>query len=183
VIQVIVISGHLVDRPDRPVPRFPQARVSWVADRVREICDEWRIGPATTVITGGARGADIIAAEEGVVRGAAVILCLASPPERFVRESVELGGTDWADRFRRLLAIADVRQLADPPDGAAVFARTNEWIVDLARTIDPEPQAVSEWNGREGDGVGGTADMVRRMGLDPGDRRLRIIDPTSQADS
>jgi hypothetical protein len=181
VIRVILVSGHLVDAPDRLVPRFPQARVPWVVDRVREVFDEWEVGPATTVIAGGARGADILAAEEGLVRGAAVILCLACPPERFVRESVELGDTDWADRFRRLLAVADVRQLADPPDGAAVFARTNEWMADLARRMDPQPRALFVWNGREGDGVGGTADMVRRMGFGPGDPRLRIIDPTPGA--
>lgn len=180
--RVILVSGHLVDSADRPVARFPQDRVPWVVDRIREVFDEWEAGPATTVISGGARGADILAAEEGLRRGAVVILCLAHPPERFVRESVELGDTDWADRFRRLLAVADVRQLADPPDGAEVFTRTNEWMVDLARAFDPRPQALFVWNGREGDGVGGTADMVRRMGFGPDDERVRIIDPTPEAE-
>jgi len=34
------------------------------------------------------------------------------------------------------------------------------------------------WDGRRGDGSGGTADMVRRLGaLDP-DSRVRVINPT-----
>jgi hypothetical protein len=177
-IEVILVSGHLVDGPDRPVPRFPQWRAPWVANRVRKVFDEWRVGPTGTVVTGGARGADITAAEEGLARGAGVVLCLAQPPERFVHESVELAGTDWEQRFRRLIAVADVRQLKDPPEGGPVYVRTNAWMIDVARTMDPDPHAVFVWDGRAGDGEGGTADMVRRLGYAREDPRVRIIDPT-----
>ena len=176
--QVIVVSGHLVDTPDRAVPRFPETRVPWVTGRVEAVFDEWQVAPSTTLICGGARGADIIAAEAALARGARTVVCLALPPDRFAEQSVDLPGTDWVARFRRLLDVADVRELSDPPAGDAVFARTNEWMVDLARSMHPEPRALLIWNGRAGDGVGGTADMVDRLGYDRDDPRVRIIDPT-----
>jgi hypothetical protein len=180
--QVIVVSGHLVDVPERPVPRFPGHRVPWVIEEVGKVFDDWRVGTSTTVICGGARGADIIAAEAGLARSARVVLCLALSPGRFIEQSVELPGTDWVPRFRRLLTAADVRELRDavddPPTGDAVFARTNEWMVDLAKAMHPEPRALLVWNGKAGDGVGGTADMMRRLGYGRDDPRVRIIDPT-----
>jgi hypothetical protein len=179
VSRVVLVSGHLVDAVDRPSPRFPQDRVPWVTDRVREAFGEWHVDPATTVVSGGARGADLIAAEEAHARGASVILCLALPPDEFERSSVELPGTDWVARFRALLAQAEVRQL---PAGTAVgdeaFAYANEWMVDVARDLDPRPYALIVWDGKGGDGPGGTADMVRRLGYRPDDPGVRIIDPT-----
>jgi hypothetical protein len=176
--QVIVVSGHLVDTADRPVPRFPEARVPWVTRQVEAVFDEWRVAPSTTLICGGARGADIIAAEAALARGARVIVCLALPPDQFVEQSVDLPDADWAARFRRVLAAADVRELQDPTAGSEVFARTNVWIIELARSMHPEPRALLIWNGQAGDGVGGTADMVHRLGYDREDPRIRIIDPT-----
>ncbi|HET9517847.1 MAG TPA: hypothetical protein VFO77_08990, partial [Actinoplanes sp.] len=61
--RVVLVSGHLVDGPERPEPRFPADQVSWVTDRVADVLDLWRVGPGTTLVCGGARGADIIAAE------------------------------------------------------------------------------------------------------------------------
>jgi hypothetical protein len=183
--RTVLVSGHLVDTPERPTPRFPQDRVGWVTDRVRAAFDGWGVGPGTTVISGGARGADIIAAEEGHARGADVLLCLALPPEEFERRSVDLPGTDWSDRFRRLLTVAEVRQLADVvgqvPAGDEVFARANEWMVDLARAGDTPPRAVVVWDSRTGDGPGGTSDLVRRLGYGLDDPRVRVIDPTPPA--
>jgi hypothetical protein len=178
--QVVLVSGHRVDAADRSVPRFPQSRVPWVADQVHGAFDDWHVGPDTTVITGGARGADIIAAEQATTRGARVLLCLALPPDEFERKSVDLAGTDWHDRFRRLLHVGDVRVLDNVADqsGETVFARANAWMVRLARQLDPWPRAVIVWDGKPGDGPGGTADLIDKLGYEPDDPRIRIIDPT-----
>jgi hypothetical protein len=182
VTRVVLVSGHLVDAPGRPASRFPPSRVPWVTDRVRQSFSEWGVGPGTTVISGGARGADIIAAEEGHARGADVVLCLALRPDEFERRSVELPGTDWSSRFRRLLSVAEVRELSkevgEVPAGDEVFARANEWMVDVARRLDPRPYAVIVWDGKTGDGPGGTSDLVQRLGYAIGDPRVRMIDPT-----
>jgi hypothetical protein len=178
---VVLVSGHLVDAPDRPRPRFPPSQVPWVASRVREAFEDWHVGPDTTIISGGARGADIIAAEQGHARGAHVMLCLALPPAEFQRRSVDQPGTDWGGRFRRLLSVAEVQELpataSEAPEDDQVFARTNEWMVDTARRIDAKPHALIVWDGTAGDGPGGTSDMVKILGYSTDDPHLRLINP------
>jgi hypothetical protein len=175
---VLLVSGHLVDAPQRPVPRFPQTRVPWVRQQVRDTLEHWHIDDGTTVISGGARGADIIAAEEARSRGARVLLCLALPPDEFRQASVALPGTDWSARYDRLLDVAEVRQLPPQPNGADVFERANQWMLELAHQLDPSPYAVIVWDGKAGDGPGGTQDLVQKLGYRPDDARIRIIDPT-----
>ncbi len=176
---VLLATGHMVDEPDRREPRFPTDQVARVSGEVRAALEEWAIGPDSTVITGGARGADLIVAEEAQARGARIVLCLALPQEEFEQRSVDIPGTDWLTRFRRIVDVADVRYLEG--SGENVFARTNSWMVDLANSLDPAPRAIVVWNGRDPDGPGGTRDMIQRLGFDRSDPRLRVIDPTRRA--
>jgi hypothetical protein len=135
----VLASGHVVDTPDRPTPRFPPDQVSRVTAEVRDALRGWDVGPSTTVVTGGARGADLIVAEEGLVRGARVLICLALPKDEFERRSVELPGSDWVSRFRKVLKVADVRLLSNEigavPDDDEVFAVTNQWMVEVTRSL------------------------------------------------
>src|SRR4051812_9227272 len=177
--QVLAVSGDMVDTPDRPASRFPPDQVARVTAEVREVLEEWKVGPGTTVVAGGARGADIIVCEQAHARGARIVLRLAMEPGVFEERSVALAGTDWVERFRRLLAVADVGVL-DGGSGDDVFARTNAWIVATAKQLaSASPHAIVVWNGREGDGPGGTRDFVRR--LDAPRDHIRVIDPTPRA--
>jgi hypothetical protein len=173
---VVVVSGHMVDTPDRPRPRFPPEQVPRVAGEVRTALERWNVGPGTTLVTGGARGADIVAAEAALARGARLRLVLARRPEEFVKGSVALPSTDWAERFYALLGLADV-EIVDGPDDD-VYARTNDRIIAVARGIDDRPRAIIVWNGETGDGPGGTSDFVTRLGDTADDECLVIIDPT-----
>jgi hypothetical protein len=170
----------MVDAPDRATPRFPQEQVPRVARAVEAALDGWGVGPGTQVVCGGARGADILAAEAALARGARIRLCLALPPDEFERRSVALPGSDWVERFRGLLARAEVEVVSDVPDDD-VFARANARIIEVARALDPEPRVLVVWNGQEGDGPGGTQDFVRRLGLTKPDSRLIVIDPTPRS--
>ena len=126
--KVVLASGHVVDAPDRATPRFPPEQVSRVTAQVRDALQGWDVGPSTTVVTGGARGADLIVAEEGLARGARVVICLALPQDEFEQRSVALPDSDWVSRFRKVLKVADVRLLSDEmgavPDDDEVFAVT-----------------------------------------------------------
>jgi hypothetical protein len=173
---VVVVSGHMVDAPDRPRPRFPADQVERVGAIVRAAFEAWGVGASTTVITGGARGADLIGAEAAVELGAKVRILLALPPDEFEAQSVALEGTDWAQRFRAVLETAEV-EVVEHPSGADVFGDTNAHMIELARALDPEPHAVVVWDGQEGDGPGGTRDFLKRLGhFGPGER-VRVIDP------
>jgi hypothetical protein len=181
---VVLASGHMVDAPGRTPPRFPPEQVPRVAVQVQQALEEWGVGPDTTVVTGGARGADLIVAEQGLARGAKVVVCLALPQEEFERRSVELPESDWVDRFRRVLEMADVRHLSEhvgAVSGDDVFAQANRWMVDVATRLDPEPHAVIVWDGKKGDGPGGTRDLVHRLGVDRPLPRICVIDPIPRA--
>jgi hypothetical protein len=117
---------------------------------VRAQLERWGVGPGTTLITGGARRADIIAAEAALARGAALRLVLACEPDDFVPASVALPATDWADRFRTVLGRSDVEVVGGSDD--EVYARTNQRIIECAREIDERPHALVVWNGEKGDG-------------------------------
>lgn len=177
--RVVLTTGHMVDPPGRASPRFPADEVPRVTAEARDALAEWGVGPACAVVSGGARGADLIVAEEAAARGARVLLCLALPPEEFLRRSVEVPGTDWAARFAQIARRAEVRVLDDGegPGPENVFARANDWMLDVARSIDPCPYAIVVWDGLPGDGSGGTAHMVRRLGAQLADPRVRVIDP------
>jgi hypothetical protein len=188
--QAVVVSGHMVDRPGRPEPRFPPELVQRVAARVRDQLARWDVGPGTTLLAGGARGADIIAAEAALERGARVRLVLAREPDDFVADSVALPDTDWEERFRALVDRAgagteeggpavSLEVVGGSDDG--VYARTNARIIERARAIDDRPLALVVWNGEEGDGPGGTSDFVARLGQVSGEDRVVVIDPTPPA--
>ncbi|MFI7633662.1 hypothetical protein [Nonomuraea sp. NPDC049400] len=51
-------------------------------------------------------------------------------------------------------------------------------LIEEALRLDSEPRAVIVWDGKPGDGPGGTSDLVARLRHGPGDPRIRIIDPT-----
>ena len=174
--KVVVVSGHMVDTPDRPEPRFPAEQVPRVAEEVRAALERWHVGADTTLVTGGARGADIVGAEAARERGARLRLVLAFEPATFVARSVALAGTDWERRFYALLPEAEV-EVAGGADDDEVFARTNERIIEVARMIDERPHAVIVWNGEEGDGAGGTSHFVSSLGHGSDDERLVVIDP------
>ncbi len=180
---VVVVSGHMVDAPERPTPRFPPDQVPWVASEIREAFERWGVGPGTTVIAGGARGADIIASEQAVELGADLHLCLALEADEFERRSVALGSTDWSARFRALLPRAAVEVVTagagvTAPSGL-VFERANRRILELARSLGAAaPHAAIVWNGEESGERGGTQDFVARLGPVTADDRIAVVDPT-----
>lgn len=185
--RVVLASGHMVDSPERLRARFPPGQVERVRGEVRTALIRWKVGPGTTVISGGARGADLIVAEEGRALGAGVVLCLAKPPEEFVKDSVALPGSDWTERFERALQAGDVRVLpADkqPATQEDVYARTNEWMIAEAGAMvgpDERPHAIIVWNGEGGDGPGGTRHFVQQLGFEAPDERITVIDPTPRS--
>jgi hypothetical protein len=180
---IVAVSGHMVDAPNRETPRFPPGQVERVGREVEEAFDAWAVGAGTTVLSGGARGADILAAEAGLRRGAQVRLCLALPPEEFEQRSVALPDSDWTARFRSLLQRSEVEVLPSATsggDGNDVFARTNARLVEIARSVSRTPHALLVWNGQRGDGPGGTADFVSRLGYTSPGPGVHVIDPTAR---
>ena len=170
----VVFTGHMLDAPDRETPRFPAeaesaARASIKAALEREI---ERNGPIELAIAGGASGGDILFHEVCAELDIASELFLAVPPETFIPASVSPAGPDWVDRFNDLISQErQTRILGDSlklpawlekrPD-YNIWRRNNLWIMMHALASGARRVTlISLWDREEGDGLGGTQDMVR----------------------
>jgi hypothetical protein len=177
--RAVAVSGHMVDHPDRPNPRFPPAAESRVTQAINATLKGWDVGPGTVLLSGGARGADILAAEQALLLGADVWLLVALSDARFIELSVRLPGTDWQARYtalrQRCLTRFQADELGRPADDEEAFERNNGWLLDAARAAAPELRVLVVWDGDRGDGRGGTADFVERAhGFDA---EVVVIDP------
>jgi hypothetical protein len=161
--KVVIASGHRPDEDGREPPRFPpssEVRVTREVERVA--AKRWELGEHDLLITGGAAGADLIAAEAALARGCEVRLELARSRGRFVESSVAPSGPDWVRRFEAVAARSTV--VESPDDQDRRYAATNERMVDIARTEagrGAEACALLVWNGEESGRSGGTDHLAR----------------------
>jgi len=185
--KVLVFSGHMIDKPERPGERFPPRKEGAVRNLIAKQLDSWGIGNSDLAICGGARGGDILFAELCADRGAEVWLFLALPENDFLEESVRLQDSDWETRFFALRERESVKifQQADrlklPPKGTSVFARNNLWMINTARVEADDPKniyGVMVWDEKPtGDGPGGTSDFAMRVKR-LGGHLAPVINPT-----
>lgn len=167
--QVFLFTGHRVDAPDRPVPRFPAAKVDAAAERIAAALDACDAGPGDLAFTQGAAGGDLLFVEACQRRGVGVRLLLPVGLDEFVAGSVLTsdGGADWARRFRAALDRLPAAPLEAPAAlgplaaGDDAFVRANLWLIDsaLAQGAD-RLRCICLWDGGGGDGPGGTRHMV-----------------------
>jgi len=93
---------------------------------------------------------------------------------KFIEESVSFAGDEWVTRFYNIRShpnVAFLRQtdhVGPLPPGDDAFERNNRWALysALIYGID-RVRLIALWNGKGGDGPGGTGHMVaevRRLG-------------------
>jgi hypothetical protein len=169
--RVAIFAGHMIDAADRPSPRFPAQNESRVRARLAEQLSAKSIGPGDLAISGVARGGDLLFAELCAECGAELWLFLPMPENEFLDESVRLPGTDWEARFHAIGKRPRVRRFfqheqVEFDDDLTVHARNNLWMIETARRLAPSPDRLlgfMVWNGKTGDGPGGTVDFAERV--------------------
>lgn len=176
---VVAFTGTMTDAPGRKVPRFPDRPdlVSWVAARIRAALVAMDAGEG---VCSAARGADLLFLEALLELGGTATVLLPFPAEAFERTSVGYG---WDGRLRAALANprVEARVLAPEPPAehelSAAFAACNGAIATVARDRAARRGSVAVllavWDGRPGDGTGGTGDFVRTW--EEGGARAEII--------
>lgn len=160
---VLLFSGHLVDAPDRPKPRFPPAKVPAAEAAIGALIDSLAPGPQDLALTQGASGGDLIFAEHCQRRGVPLVLLQPFPEAEFVQKSVlpSADGEAWRARYEAVRA-----KLATPPETLPAgegdpYERCNVWLLQRAQAHGTERvRFVCLWNGEGGDGPGGTKHMV-----------------------
>ncbi|HEX4523811.1 MAG TPA: adenylate/guanylate cyclase domain-containing protein, partial [Casimicrobiaceae bacterium] len=100
---IVAFAGHMIDAPDRALPRFPAALVPAVRAAVRA-----HVARLNTPIiyTSAACGADLIFIEAALELGGEVNVVLPFDRDDFVRTSVAIGGDEWIERFNAALSRA-----------------------------------------------------------------------------
>ena len=70
--QVFLFSGHMIDVPDRPTPRFPASKELIAVQKIAEALQKLGAGPDDLALTQGACGGDLIFTEACQQRGVKV---------------------------------------------------------------------------------------------------------------
>jgi hypothetical protein len=168
--QSVLFTGHMIDAMTRAEPRFPARAEAPARAAIREAVLRLRGGGEPTVgIAGGASGGDLLFHEVCAELGVPTRLRLALPADRFVQQSVAPAGKDWVVRFEKLLeqlGPGRVRVMAEADgllDGATenIWQRANLWMIEEARRLAPRRVLLALWDGKGGDGPGGTEHLLR----------------------
>ncbi len=165
--RVFLFSGHMIDKADRPEPRFPAGMEPLVTEAIVKKLDALSISADDLVITSGACGSDLLFVENCLARGVRVEMFIPFDAPAFLQSSVAFAGEAWQQRFNAVTHHPSLKLTVMPeylgpaPDGANPYARTNRWMLFTALAHGPDKvRFVSLWDGKKGDGAGGTEDMV-----------------------
>ena len=176
---VVVFAGHRIDAPTRPTPRFPPALEPAVACALAERLAALGAGIG---FAPAASGADLLFLEALRARGGDIHVVLPYDREQFRKDQVDLGSTSgWGERFERVLAQATevvVTSEQSSPQAPTVFEYANTflygWAKLRAEQLEAELVPLAVWDGKPGDGPGGTAGAVARW--QARGHRVEIID-------
>jgi hypothetical protein len=163
----ILFSGHLIDRSDRKEPRFPANKEEAVKIAIsNQLLKEKEQSKSNALIgiAGGACGGDILFHELCQEMGIPTVIYLAVPFEEYKEKSVSYAGAEWDLRFDNLVKKIPVHILPLEKRNSGkhtIWSETNTWMLHKALKIDPKNVTlIALWNGKGGDGEGGTEHMV-----------------------
>jgi hypothetical protein len=174
--RVIVATGHRIDAPERSPPgRFPNTPECIAKARawLREAIEAEMVATAGSMcgIAGAASGTDLLFHDVCKELGIPTSIVLPIPVEDYRRKSVADAGPDWIEQFNRLIAEQSPIVLSDedaPPSWTetipdySVFQRGNIWMMENALLrAGADVTLIALWDGKAGNGPGGTADMVK----------------------
>jgi class 3 adenylate cyclase len=164
---VVVFTGHLVDHPDRGVPRFPRHLERVVSEAIRDrlVRDDCLIGYASA-----GPGADILFLEALLDLGGEANVVLPYDRDEFLRNSAKfVGDPSWTERSERVLKRATRVIVASPQrtvSGPTTFEFANLMLHGLASNraehLETSLVRLAVWDGKPGDGPGGTASAVQQ---------------------
>lgn len=182
---IFVFTGHRIDDADRVAKgkgkRFPKEMEPVAREAIKKAVAEElkRVNRKAIGIAGGASGGDILFHEVCAELGIPTQLYLALPRDKYIKASVQGAGNNWVIRFNNLYNTLKRRELSDSEvlprwlrqkgDEYTIWQRCNLWILNNAIALDKKGGGsnltlIALWNGKEGDGAGGTEDMVAQAG-------------------
>jgi hypothetical protein len=164
----LVFTGHMIDLPGRAEPRFPASLEDAARREIKKRIERCRQSVPTSEMGGfasGARGGDILFHEVCREAGIKTAIILPFPPERFlVKSLIGVPNSRWVERFWKLWDDCEHNLFTEVmclPETDAAYALCNIRVLKLAKDHG-EVHLIALWDGKGGDGPGGTADLVRQ---------------------
>jgi hypothetical protein len=161
---VLVLTGNMIDREGRPVPRFPAGLESAVRQAMR---DSLQAARPLAAYGSAACGADILGMEIVHELGGEIHVVLPFPPSEFRTASVDVAPGDWGARFDRLLEVASTVTIASDhraSGSVATFEYVNLLMTGLgqlrAELLDTTLLGLAVWDPEAGGAPGGSASVV-----------------------
>lgn len=172
--KVAVFSGHMIDRPNRASPRFPAQLETAVSEEIHRRLVKHGAGLG---YASAACGSDILFLESVLELEGKAYIVLPYAKEQFKKDSVEIASDPrWARRFEKVLERAsDVLLASEQPmdESTLAFEYTNLLLHGLANIraerFETDLVPIAVWDGKAGDGPGGTASVIerwRKLGYD-----------------
>jgi hypothetical protein len=166
--RVLLFSGHMIDAPGRKEPRFPPDQAPVAAEAIAEALAGIDAGPGDVAICGGACGGDLLFAEACLALGIRLELYIPFDEVIFLSKSVDFAGPRWRDRFFAAKSKATLHvmpsELGPLPEDADPYERNNLWMLkSAARFGDEKIFFICLWDGRGGDGPGGTQHLMEEV--------------------
>ncbi|MFE4107327.1 TRAFs-binding domain-containing protein [Almyronema epifaneia] len=164
--RVVVFCGHMIDRPDRPVPRFPPELEPQI---YKAICDRLQKFNARLGYASAACGSDILFLEALLELKGELHIVLPFAREQFVQDSIDIAaGPSWRERFERVTQQATEVIVAPhrktPTATEVSYEYSHRLLHGLAkiraRQLGTDLLPLAVWNGAPGDHQGGTASAV-----------------------
>jgi hypothetical protein len=170
----LLFTGHMIDQAGRAHARFPASAESRARSAIRDAITAiaWAQPGATIALAGAASGGDLLFHECCEELGILTMVLLALPRNEFESESVAPAGPGWVKRYHALLDRigADRVHVMDGNDGLLdgatdnVWQRANLWMIEKASALAPERDLLALWDGKTGDGPGGTEHFLQVAG-------------------
>jgi hypothetical protein len=171
----------MIDAPGRENPRFPAEKEPVARDAIARMLDRLGISSVDLAICGGACGGDLIFAEVALSRGARLELYIPFDEPTFLAKSVDFADANWRDRFLAAKIRATLyvmpKERGPTPEGDDPYKRNNLWMLQAAERFGAaRVEFVCLWDGRSGDGPGGTQHLMTEVRRQAG--RTHWLDTT-----
>lgn len=170
--KIFLFSGHMVDKPNRSKPRFPntEKHINIAYQAIVQSLTALGSGAEDLALTQGACGGDLLFTEACLALGTRVQWLQPFAEPDFIQRSVIHGGDIWRQRYRNMSTRvmqpirAAPNALGPPPvhaDSNYPYERCNRWLLYTALSYGIHKlNFICLWEGNEGDGRGGTKHMI-----------------------
>lgn len=166
--RVLLFSGHMIDSPDRLIPRFPLDKVPVAEAAIRYALAEINANRDDLGLTQGAAGGDLIFAEICQDRGVTIQFMQPFAEPDFIEQSVAVSSDGWKQRYLSVKRkfMLPVVQMPDEllKNNVNPYEACNRWLLDTALRYGAEKVCfICLWDGKLGDNAGGTSHMAAQV--------------------